>query len=358
MRSFSASFDWLLITPMVLLIGCGLLILASISPALFAKQLTWALVGVAFVFAIPLIGFTGALRHRSVVLGLYAASLIALILTQLFGTTVNGSTSWIEIGPLQFQASEFAKFSLIILLAAFFAKRHVGIRRLDIILGSFAYCFLPALLILMEPDLGSALVLFGVWFGFLVVAGLPLRYLGFSILLSLVILAASWQFALKGYQKDRILAVFNPRSDPLGVNYNVIQSKVAIGSSGIFGKGFGQGAMVQLGFLPAAPTDFALSAFIEEWGVLGGLTVLLLFLLLLARIAAIGLSAESNFPAFIALGAIVLFSVQFAINVGSALGFLPVIGVTFPFVSYGGSSLLTNCLLVGTIHGIASRSVS
>jgi rod shape determining protein RodA len=158
---------------------------------------------------------------------------------------------------------------------------------------------------------------------------------------------------LKPYQKERIVGLFDPTYDPLGVNYSTIQSKIAVGSGGWFGKGFGQGTQVQLGFLPAAPTDYIFSSFIEEWGFVGGFFIIALFGLAIFSIMRIGLHADNNFYRFICLGAAIMFLVQFGINVGSALGLLPVIGITFPFFSYGGSSLLINAMMIGIVQSAA-----
>jgi rod shape determining protein RodA len=161
---------------------------------------------------------------------------------------------------------------------------------------------------------------------------------------------------LKPYQKERIVAFLNPSYSPLKINYGVIQSKIAIGSAGFFGKGYGQGTQIQLGFLPAAATDFVYAAFIEEWGGLGGLLVLGAFVLMMLRIVKIGLESHNNIPKLICLGTVIMFLAQFVINVGSTLGLLPVIGVTFPFLSYGGSSILVNAMLIGIIQSIIIRS--
>ncbi len=164
-----------------------------------------------------------------------------------------------------------------------------------------------------------------------------------------------WQVILKDYQKAMISGFFFPGRDPLGVNYNVIQAKIAIGSAGLFGKGFSQGTQVQLGFLPEAQTDFIFAALIEEWGLLIGIIFVIIFVFLILKIIKIGLEADNNFNRFICLGAAILFNVQFIFNVGSNLGLTPVIGMTFPFLSYGGSSLLTNLILVGIIQSIFIR---
>ena len=164
-----------------------------------------------------------------------------------------------------------------------------------------------------------------------------------------------WYSVLQPYQKERIGGFFFPERDPLGINYNVIQSKIAIGSAGWFGKGFGQGSQAQLGFLPEAETDFIFSATTEEWGLLMGMALTLVFVLIIFRIIKTGFGADNNFSRFICLGVVALLSIQFIFNIGSNLGLTPVVGVTFPFVSYGGSSLLTNFIMLGIIQSIYLR---
>jgi len=178
-----------------------------------------------------------------------------------------------------------------------------------------------------------------------------------GFLIFILIFSILWLTFLKPYQKERILGFISPNRDPLGINYNVIQSKIAIGSAGLFGKGFQQGTQSQLGFLPEAQTDFIFSAFVEEWGLIGGFLLFAAFLLIIFRIIKIGVKSKNNCAKFICLGAIIAFTLQFFFNIGSCLGLSPVVGITFPFFSYGGSSLLTNALLIGIIENIAIESL-
>ncbi len=335
--------------------AAGLLVLLSSGPDLLTKQAVFLAAGFAFLIAAPLFDFRHLVNYRWLILSVLALSVILLVLVHFFGVEVNGSRSWLDFGAFRLQPSEFAKVALITVLSAFFSRRHIAIKRPMTILGSFAYFAVPAALILMEPDLGSALILFGIWFGFLLVAGLPAKYVAAGAALFAIMGIAAWNVGFKDYQKERILAVFNPEADPLGVNYNVIQSKNAIGSAGLFGKGFKQGEIVQLGFLPAAQTDFAFASFTEEWGVLGGMLVIAAFALLMWRLSAIGSAAEDNFSKFICLGTMIFLGLQFAVNMGSVVGFTPVIGVAFPFLSAGGSNLIASMFLLGIVQNIASR---
>jgi rod shape determining protein RodA len=354
---FLKKLDWQLNIAVGLLLGFGLLTLASSTQFLIWRQLLWVLIGAAIILAISFINFKRLMSYRWVVIVIYFLGLSLLILNLIVGHEAHGNKSWINIGSFKFQASEFAKIGLIVILAKFFSRSHVGIRRFGAILTSFFYLLLPVFLILLQPDLGSALIFFGVWAGFLLVSGLPMKYLGVALPVLLLCSLVVWSVGLKDYQRNRIIGLLKPDIDPLGVNYNAIQSKIAIGSAGWFGKGFGQGAQVRLGFLPAAQTDFVYAAFVEEWGFVGGAVLIAVFLWMIWRILQIGMRSHGNFDKFVCIGSALLFIFQFAINIGSTVGFLPVIGVGLPFVSYGGSSLLTSFILIGIIQNIAATTI-
>lgn len=348
--------DWLLNAAVLFLAAASLLILSSINRPLFWQQAIWFGAAFAVIFLFTAIDWRPLVNYRWLILGIYAAALVLLIATLFLAPVIRSSRSWLVIGPVQIQTSEFAKFALIVIFSYFFAKRHIGIARLSVLLKSFLYFALPAGLIILQPDLGSTLIVFAIWLGFLLVSGIRWRHLliGFLIFAASGVLA--WNFFLADYQKERIVAFLNPEYDPLGVNYSVIQSKIAIGSAGFWGKGYGQGTQAQLGFLPAAATDFIFAALVEEWGVLGGFLVIGAFTLLLLRIIKSGLSAHNNFTKLVCLGTALMFLTQFIVNTGSVLGLLPVIGVTFPFFSYGGSSILTNAMLIGIMQSAVVRS--
>ncbi len=351
--------DWGLAGAAILLMAVGLVTLAS-NPAseLFWRQLIWVLLALILIFGLPLINLRAIFHYRWLILGIYFFVLFLLVVTYFFAPPISGVRSWLQVGSVQIQASEFMKAALIILLSSFFALRHVAIREPRVIAVSFLYFFIPTIFVLLQPDLGTSLVLFGIWFGYLLVSELPLRYIAIALLIFTLIGILTWNFGLADYQKGRIAGLFSPETDPLGVNYSVLQSKIAIGSAGLFGKGFGQGTQVQLGFLPAAHTDFVFSAFVEEWGLLGGLLVIFAFLYLIYRILQLGLGSYNNFAKFISLGTAIALFIHFTVNLGSALGLLPVIGISLPLISYGGSNLLTTAALLGIIAGVHERRSS
>lgn len=356
-RELVTKFDWGIIGASLALIAMGLLVLASGNIELFFKQLLWLAIGIFLMFGLPFFNIRAFFTYRWAILGIYFFVLLLLIVTAIVAPEINGTRSWIILGPVQIQASEFMKIALIILLSSFFAVRHAAIARLGIIITSFIYFLIPTILVLLQPDLGTSLVLFGIWFGYLLMSGLPVRYIISSILIFILIGTIAWGFGLADYQKARITGLFQPNVDPLGVNYSVAQSKIAIGSAAFFGKGFGQGTQVQLGFLPAAQTDFIFAAFVEEWGLFGGALLIAVFLFLIYRILRTGMRSVNNFARFVALGTAIFLFLHFSINLGSSLGLLPVIGIGLPFVSYGGSNLLTITALIGIIQGVAEKRI-
>ncbi len=351
--------DWQLNIAIFIIMSLGLITLSSGFLELFYQQLVWMILGIFILLFIPFLNLRHFFSYRWIILLIFFFSIVLLILVQIFGVTVSGSRSWLGIGSFGFQPSELAKLTLILVLASFFSRRHVGIKKIETILGSFFYLIFPIFLILLEPDVGAALIFFGIWFGFLLGSGMPLKYLLLAFPFILVLSLLIWNFGFEDYQRARILGFLSPWEDPLGVNYNVIQSKIAIGSAGLFGKGFGQGTQVNLGFLPVAHTDFIFAAFVEEWGILAGIILIFIFSYIIFRICKIAIRSHNNFNKLFCLGAVLFFFFQFIINIGSTLGLTPVIGVVFPFLSYGGSNFLTSSLIIGIIQNIAvSKEIS
>lgn len=339
-----------------ILIFASLLSLSSIAPRLFYLQLLWVLVGIGIVAFLWFIDWRSIVNYEWFVWGLYLGMLLLLAIVLFEEPLVRNVRSWIGVGPLSFQPVEFAKIALIVVYASYFSRRYLSIARLETIFISFIYFVMPAALVILQPDLGSVLVLFGIWMGFLITIGLPLNRLLLLLLTCAVAGVIFWNIGLETYQKERIFGVFFPERDALGINYSVIQSKIAIGSAGFWGKGYGQGSQVQLGFLPEAATDFIFAALIEEWGLVAGFIVVGAFLSLIVNILRIALKAPRNFEKFVAVGSAFVFGWQFFLNAGSASGIFPVVGITFPFLSYGGSSLLTSFLLLAIVNSIGLRS--
>lgn len=346
-----------LFLPVGILLGASLLILSSVSAHLFLLQLIWIALGIGVLFLASFIDWSSVLRHRSVIVGIYLLAIALLTFVYLKGPVIRNAKSWIILGPVSFQPVELAKIALILLYASYFSRQHLSVGRLKHIATSFLYFIIPAILVALQPNLGSAIVLFGLWYGTLLVSGLPLRRIMASILVFAVAGVLLWSFGLKDYQRKRIEGFFEPNKNTLGVNYNVTQSKIAFGSGGFWGKGYKQGSQVQLGFLSVPESDFVLAAFTEEWGLFGAFVVILSFGFLLYKIAKIAVAADHNFEKYICLGGIIIFATQFFINSASETGLIPVIGLTFPFLSYGGSSLITNFFILSMIESVRRKSV-
>jgi rod shape determining protein RodA len=352
---FLSKVDGPLLAAVFVLILAGSLALASSGGELFSRQLVWLVPSVLALVFLPYVNLKAILSYKWIIYGLYVLLLIALVITYFVAPTISGARSWIQFGGFQIQPSEFMKAVLILLLSSFFAVRHVAIARIRVILHSFLYFLIPAILILIQPDLGTVLILFGIWFGYLLLSEIKFKHLVAALFILITVAAVGWNFTLADYQKNRIVALFSPEADPLGVNYSVIQSKIAIGSGGLYGNGFGQGTQAHLGFLPAAHTDFIFSTFVEEWGLIGGMIIIGAFVYLVLRLLFLGEQSNNNFSRFIALGTALMLMIHFTINLGSAVGLLPVIGVGLPFVSYGGSNLLTASILVGIVQGVTDK---
>jgi rod shape determining protein RodA len=291
-----------------------------------------------------------------VIWGIYILAFLLIVFAYARGPVIRNTRSWIALGPITLQPVELMKIALIFLYANYFSRRHLAVARWQNIITSFFFFALPAAIAVRLPDLGSALIFFGIWFGFLLLSGLPLRRVLAALAIFAIAAGVIWVYVFRDYHRARIIGFLYPQQNVLGVNYSAAQSKIAIGSAGFFGKGYGQGTQTQLGFLSEPSEDFILAGIIEEWGVLGGVVLMAAFFFLIMRILMIGSLADENFEKFICLGAAMMFSVQFLLNAGSATGLTPVVGVTFPFVSYGGSSMLADFFLVAIVNSICKRS--
>ncbi|MEK7608014.1 MAG: FtsW/RodA/SpoVE family cell cycle protein [Patescibacteria group bacterium] len=342
--------------PVGVLVFASLVMLSSISSSFLLLQLGWLAAGIVIVGVMFALERAGMLRAGWFSWTVYGVAVALLLITLFVAPGIRNTRSWLVFGPFHFQPVELAKLALILVFAQYFSRRHLSIARLRYVFISGGICAVPVLLTLLQPDLGSAIILVGLWFGFLLVSGLPRKWIIASLVLFVIALAIGWSVFLKDYQRDRIAAVFYPERNALGINYSVIQSKIAIGSAGFWGKGYGQGSQTQLGFLTDPATDFIFSALVEEWGRIAGLIIIAALVFLCIGILREGLRAETNFEKFVSLGMVVVFGLHFLVNTGSAVGLLPVIGVPFPFLSYGGSNMLLNFSLVGAFYAIRRRS--
>jgi rod shape determining protein RodA len=319
------------------------------------QQLAWVGVGVLTLAIFYFVDWGALLSYRSAIIALYIFSIALLVFVYLKGPVVRNAASWLLIGPFSFQPIELMKIALILLYANYFSRRHISIGRWKYVTGSFIFFIIPAILVALQPNLGSAIILFGLWYGTLLVSGLPLRRVLASLGIFLVAGVLLWNFGLKDYQRRRIEGFLYPNRDTLGINYNATQSRIALGSGGFWGKGYKQGSQTQLGFLSVPESDFAFAAFVEEWGFFGALVILSAFGFLIFYILGIAAGAERNFEKYICIGVAIMFSTQFFINSASVTGLFPVIGVPFPFLSYGGSALLMNFVALSLVDFVRRR---
>ncbi|MBF0105891.1 MAG: rod shape-determining protein RodA [Deltaproteobacteria bacterium] len=319
----------------------------------FAAQLFYTLLGVVVMFAVSRL----SLKHLYVWSPLfYAASLLLLVLVLMVGARMHGSLSWLDLGFVRLQPAEFGKVGLVLILSRYLSQLpSEKDLNLKTIIAPLILFLLPAALVIMQNDLGSSLF-YGFIFGTVVfVHGVRLRLVFVVVVLLCLAGLLSYEFALKPYQKDRIVSFLNPEHDHRGSGYHLVQSKIAVGSGKIFGRGYLKGQSHRLKFLPERHTDFVFPVLLEEWGFAGGALTLLLYFLFLVSGINIAAKSETRFGYFIAVGCVGLFFWHLVINLGGVLGLIPLTGVTLPFFSYGGSSLLANWLAIGCLLSAARR---
>lgn len=350
---FSRNIDWLLLAAVGLLLSMGMLALYSFSETVsgniyFGKQLLFASIGVALIFFIGSLDYRHFARMSTF---LYFLTLGILALVLVIGEPVRGTVGWLSLFGFQVQPVEFAKLVLIIFLASFISQKRSELSEWTRLIASLFLVAFMILLVLKQPDLGSSLVLMFIWGSMIVVSGIRLKHFIVLTFLGGLLLTLGW-ILLADYQRARLQTFINPELDPRGAGYNVLQSMVAVGSGGVWGKGIGHGSQSQLNFLPEKHTDFIYAVIAEELGLVGGSLILFLYALLLYRIERIAKRARDNTGYLIAVGLLAYFLVQIVINVGMNIGLLPVTGLPAPFVSYGGSSLLASCIGVGILLSI------
>jgi len=342
--------DWLLVLFMIPILGAGLITMTSFGaePGLFVRQAIWIVICFSLFFAISLFDFT-VLKKTNVLLGVYGFFLLLLVGLFFLGSTIKGAQSWYNFGFFSFQPSDMTKLVLILILAKYFSRRHVEIANSKHILISGVYALIPFLLVFLQPDFGTAIIILATWFGMVLVSGINKRHLLFLIGMGVVTFALLWSFVFVPYQKARIKTFLNPLTDVLGTGYNAYQSTIAVGSGQLFGKGVGYGTQSRLQFLPEYETDFIFAAFSEEWGFIGSMTILLCYMLVLWRILDTAKKGSSNFETLFGVGVAVMFFAHITINIGMNIGLMPVTGITLPLMSHGGSHLLTEFVALGIL---------
>ncbi|MCH8941869.1 MAG: rod shape-determining protein RodA [Bacteroidetes bacterium] len=395
---FKDKFDFWFFVPIILLLSIGLIAIYSatfnnpIAENNFIRQLIWVGSGIIVFFVVYSIPTN---TFKNIAWPAYIFTILLLIIVVVMGKRVSGAKSWLYVGSLGFQPSELAKISTILALSSFLSKKEIDIESFKDILLALAIGFTPIVLILLEPDMGTVLVFITIFLTIIFWKGISL--FGLFIVLSPGVVAISSMFgtlpfiatlvivaviliffkkglifsgslfainlaagfftdyvfrALSSHQQIRIKSFLNPMSDPLGSGYNSIQAKVAIGSGGLFGKGFLNGNQTQLNFIPEQWTDFIYCVIGEEFGFIGTVITLILFLWIFLKILKIASTTKNEFLSLTIIGILSLFFIHFMINIGMAIGIMPVIGITLPLVSYGGSSLLVNMALLGIVANV------
>ena len=356
-RPFS-HIDWFLFAAALAISLLGLATMHSFSSenAFFEKQIIWICITIP-VFFLASLGDYSFLRRTPIIVGCFVFILTLLSLIFAFGAIVKGGQNRFSLGFFAVQPAEPAKLILVMVLAKYFSRRHIEIKHYRHIIVSGAYAFLLFAMVFLQPDFGSAITIFGIWFGMVLVSGISWRHVAILMVSATIVFTGLWHYGLKPYQKARILTFIHPLADIRGTGYNAYQSTVAVGSGQILGKGIGYGTQSKLQFLPEFQTDFIFAAFAEEWGFFGALILLGLFGVVIVRILVISMHGADNFDTLFAAGVAVYFFSQFIVHIGMNMGLLPITGTTLPFMSYGGSHLMTEYLALGILMGMRRHAL-
>jgi len=345
--------DWMMLSCVVAMSFLGIFTMSSFvgGDSQVIRQILWLSVSLLMFLFLSFFDYS-FLKKTKVVIILYFISTLLLVALLVFASATKGAESWFKLGGMSFQPVDLAKIALIILLAKYFSKRHVEIANIRHILVSGFYAFLTFILVFMQPDFGSALIIFLIWLGMILVSGVSKKHLFLVFLLGAVAFSGLWVYTLKDYQKKRIVNFIHPLADIRGSGYNAYQATIAVGSGQAVGKGIGYGTQSKLKFLPEYKTDFIFAAYAEEWGFIGVGILFLLFGLFIWRIIQNAYFGATNFEMLFGLGLAVMFMSHFLVNVGMCLGLMPVTGIPFPFMSYGGTNLLFSFAGLGILMGM------
>ncbi len=346
------SMDWLLFGAVFFISVAGILTMNSFAEknVFFIRQIIWLLISIGALFATSLVDWRFLRRSSSIII-LFSVSSFLLLFLFIAGSVFKGAQSWFNLGAFAFQPVDFVKLVLVILLAKYFSRRHIEIANVRHILTSGFYTFILFILVFLQPDFGSAIIIFLIWFSMVLISGISKKHLLVVFLTGLVAFGGLWFLVFKDYQKTRIISFIHPLTDLTGSGYNAYQSTIAVGSGEIFGKGVGLGSQSKLKFLPEYETDFIFAAFSEEWGFVGVVVIFGLYGLVFWRIISISKRGATNFETLYGLGLFSIFLSHFVIHVGMNIGLLPVTGITMPFMSYGGSHMLAEFLGLGILMG-------
>lgn len=357
-RRLLTHFDWILLGLVCAAAGLGILNLCSVTSdwgnatPVYLKQSIWLAIGLAIALVVCLYDYRH-LEHWAFV-G-YGITLAMLLAVMVVGKTSMGATRWLNLGFFSLQPSEIAKPVVIIALARYFAEHDVkrGLNLVDLA-APLALLAVPVLFIMEQPDLGTAMLILFIGATLILFVGVRPGTMGILAIAAGGAAVVGWSF-LHDYQKRRIFTFLNPEADPRGAGYHIIQSKIAVGSGGLTGKGFMKGTQSQLSFLPERHTDFAFSVFAEEWGFVGALVLIVIYLLIIIWGIYIARRAADRFGMYLAVGVVAMIFWHVTVNLGMVIGLLPVVGVPLPLFSYGGTSMVTTMIGVGILLNVSMR---
>ncbi|OGD68516.1 rod shape-determining protein RodA [Candidatus Campbellbacteria bacterium RIFCSPLOWO2_02_FULL_35_11] len=355
--NFRTHVDWVLFFAVLPIVGAGLITMNSFSGEnyFFEKQLIWASVSIIVFFVLSFIDWSFLKRSKFLTV-LFFISVTLLASLFVVGSVFKGAKSWLNFGLFAIQPADFIKLVMIFLLAKYFSKRHIEIANFKHIFVSGTYALIFFILVLLQPDFGSAIIIFFIWFGMVMVSGISKKHLLLVFFLGAMAFGGLWGFVFQDYQKDRIRTFLNPLADIQGAGYNAYQSTIAVGSGQLLGKGVGFGTQSRLQFLPEYETDFIFASFAEEWGFAGVIMIFFLYAIVIWRILLNSVYGATNFETLFGLGLAILFVSHFIVHIGMNIGVLPVTGVTVPFMSYGGSHLLSEFIGLGILMGMNANS--
>jgi rod shape determining protein RodA len=362
-RRIINNIDWALVSAAFMLSVAGILTIFSATrplpggeqPAYYIKQTYWVLLSIlalAGVISLDYAWFNRAAYY------LYGGSAALLVLVLFMGTTGMGAQRWINLGPIGFQPSEFFKLAFLVIMARHMSTLGDDLSMRNVLYSFCSFLLVPLLLILKQPDLGTSMVLIALFTVLTIFRGVARKAAAIAVivvLISVPFVGNIFWDELRDYQKKRILCFVKPDIDPEGISYHITQSKVAVGSGGVMGKGYMKGTQGPFRFLPEKHTDFVFSIFAEEWGFMGSIILLFVYLVIIFRGLVIASKAKDEFGRFLALGITFMFLIYCFVNIGMTLGLIPVVGIPLPFMSYGGSALLTNYIAVGILMSIRIR---
>lgn len=362
-RRLIKNFDWVTLSIVIVISLVGIMTIYSATRPIieedgykfYIRQAIWLVIGLAGLFIMVSFDYMWFYRFS---IYLYMIGIISLMAVFIFGRTGLGAQRWISLGPVSFQPSEFFKLAYIIMLSHQLSNTNGSLSTTSFFRIFFLIVFVPFILLIKQPDLGTALIIMIIFLSIMLTRGIQKKILVLFIIIGIISLPfignLFWE-GLKDYQKNRIIAFMEPGVDPTGIGYHINQSKITVGSGKFFGKGYLKGTQGPFRFLPEKHTDFVFAVFSEEWGFFGSIFLISLYIFLILRGFKTAIDAKDDFGRYLALGITFMFLTYCIVNIGMTLGIMPVVGIPLPFMSYGGTALLSNLLSIGILINIRTR---